>query len=371
MYRFVGIIVFSVCVLVPAGINAQETTPTPPELEPEVVFTEEIKVNVAAFDRNGTFVKDVQVEDLVIVEDGRLHQPNSVRRIPANVLIVLDTGGELRQVKNFTQTRETAKELIQKLKPDSNVAVIEYHDKARILTDWTKSRKALLDDLDRKLIFGRRSIFSDALELAAAVLDKEGMENRHLVLISDGTDSLWSDERREAAMLELLRSNISVHVISYTRMELVDIEPRTKGVSKPKNQKTLPQEVIDTLPNGVRDVANAPKSATVSTDRKFVNTMKARKEALQKGEEFLLTLSENSSGLFILPDDKDEMIEKTLLVSRAIDSNYVVTYTPKRALTESTPGETRVIEVSSKKPGLYVQAKRKLVVGTKAEVGVQ
>src|SRR6185369_13181563 len=69
-----------------------QATPTPPkEDDTERVETEEIKLNVVAFDDNGNFVRDVKVPDLVITENNILHQPSSVRRIPANVLIVLDT----------------------------------------------------------------------------------------------------------------------------------------------------------------------------------------------------------------------------------------------------------------------------------------
>ncbi len=361
-----ALFVFSSVCLLSLSAFAQTPTPTPIEDDtPETVFTEEIKLNVAAFDRFGDFVSDVAIEDLVILEDGRLLQPNSVRRLPASVLIVLDTGGELRQMKNISNTRDTAAELIRRLSPETNISIIEYHDKARVLTEWTQNRDTIKADLNNKLIFGRRSIFSDALELATAVLEGAKSENRHLVLISDGTDSFWSDERREKALNELLKTNITVHVISYTRMELTDIEPRTSGVSKPGNQKTLPQEVIDTLPNGVRDIANTPKSVSISTDREFIKTMKERREALENAERFMFTLSDGTSGIFILPDDNEEMVEKASVVAKAIDSNYVVTYTPRRALSESKPGETRIIEVSSKKQGLFVEARRKLVVGDK------
>jgi len=83
--------------------DAQTPTPTPQD-DTERIFTEEIKLNVTAFDRDGRFVGDVKKEDLVITEDGRLNQANSIRRIPANVLIVMDTGGELRAAKSFKQT---------------------------------------------------------------------------------------------------------------------------------------------------------------------------------------------------------------------------------------------------------------------------
>src|SRR5687767_4792462 len=70
-------------------------TPTPREDDTERVVTEEIKLNVVAFDGQGEFVGNVNAADLVVTDNNILHQPTSVRRIPANVLIVMDTGGEL------------------------------------------------------------------------------------------------------------------------------------------------------------------------------------------------------------------------------------------------------------------------------------
>src|SRR4051812_2913388 len=87
-----------------AGAHAQsrrvapKPTPTPNDDEAVRVVTEEVKLNVLAFDENGKFVPDLKGTDIVITENDILHQPTSVRRIPANVLIVMDTGGELRQV---------------------------------------------------------------------------------------------------------------------------------------------------------------------------------------------------------------------------------------------------------------------------------
>ncbi len=350
--------------LIFAGIiNAQTPTPTPVlDDEPVRVDTEEIKLNVSAFDRFGEFVPQVKKEDLVIVEDGRLLQATSVRRTPASVLIVLDTGGELRAVKNITQTRNTAKALVEKLDPGNSIAVLEYHDKARILTEWTTDKSQVLYDLDKKLIFGKRSVFSSALELATKFLSKSELENRHLVLISDGTDSIWSNERRNEALKKVLATNINVHVISYTKLELEQIEPKTKAVQKGSPRKALPQEVIDTMPQAIQNMNNAPQIASINTDKKFIETFKERKEALENSENYLLKLSQDTSGVFLLPETKEEMLEKVKLIAKVIDSNYVVTYTPKRPLSESEAGEVRDIEISSKRPGLQVLARRKLIV---------
>ena len=72
---------------------SQNPTPTPANDE-EVIVTEEIKLNVSAVNNAGKFAPNVRKEDLVINEDNILHQADSIRRIPANVLLVLDTGGE-------------------------------------------------------------------------------------------------------------------------------------------------------------------------------------------------------------------------------------------------------------------------------------
>jgi VWFA-related protein len=353
-------IVFAIAFLF-AVTNAQTPTPTPnSDDETEKVFTEEIKLNVSAVDRNGKFISNVKKEDLVIMEDGRLHQASSLRRIPANVLIVMDTGGEMRQAKSFEQTKNTAKSLINALQPEDSVAIMQYHDKVEIIAEWTSKADAL-KVLNSKANFGRRSVFTTALETATKFLQKNPLENRHLILITDGTDSLSNASDRSAAMRNLLATDINVHVISYTKLELTDIEPRTKGISKTPPPKALPDEIRATLPNGVRDIGSARGGISISTDRAFLRKMRERKNALLDSEKYLTELSRDTNGAFILPESKEEMLEKTALVAGVIDSSYVVTYAPKRALTESKAGEVRDIEVTSRRPDLLVQAHRKLV----------
>lgn len=342
--------------------NAQTPKPTAtPDDEPEKVFTEEIKLNVSAVDRNGKFFAGVKPEDLVIMEDGRLHQPSSLRRIPAKVLILLDTGGEMRAKKGFDNTKNTARTLINALADNDSVAIMDYHDKVEVVAEWTNKEDAI-KALNTKTNFGRRSVFINALEAATDFLQKTPLDNRHLVLISDGTDSINDQSERRDAMQKVLATDINVHVLSYTKMELVDIEPRSKGMSKGPKVEVMQPEIKATLPNGVRDVALAKASVTINTDREFLKKMRERKTALLDSENFLTTLSSSTNGAFILPETNEEMIEKTTLVAAIIDSSYVVTYTPKRALSESPNGEERDIEISSRRPNLQVQAKRKLIV---------
>ena len=341
-------------------IHAQTPTPTPDE-ETEKVYTEEIKLNVYASDIDGRFVLDVKKDDLVITEDGRIHQPSSIKRVPANVLIVLDTGGEMRQVKGFQQTIKTARGLINSLHSEDSVAIIQYSDKAEIIAEWTNKEQALTL-LNRKANFGKRSAFLDALEIATAFLQKSALDNRHLVLITDGTDSFNKLSERESAMKNLLATDVNVHVISYTLLERADIEPRTKGVSNSPPPKAMPDEVAAQMPPGIIAMNRGTRILTINTDKAFLKKMRERRQDLIDSEKYLTDLANDTNGEIFLPETKEEMIEKTAQVGNIIDSSYVITYTPKRALADSPTGEIRDIRVTSRRPNLSVQAHRKLII---------
>lgn len=345
---------------------APTATPQPQQQQEDAerVFTEEIKLNVNAFDPDGKFVADVKKEDLVILEDGRIHQASSIRRVPANVLILMDTGGEMRAAKSLTQTLKTARSLIGALAPEDSIAVMQYNERAEIVAEWT-NRENALKLLKVKANFGKRSMLFNALDSAVKFIQKTSPDSRHLVLISDGTDSLNNSSERDAAMRNLLTTDINVHVISYTQMELADIAPRARGVSNTPPKKALPDEVAATMPPGIRDMNNAVRIGSINTDREFLKRMRARKKSLEDGEKYLSELATDTNGEFILPASDEEMLDKTALVASFIDSSYVVTYAPKRALTESAAGEVRSISITSRRPDLLIEARRKLMVANK------
>jgi VWFA-related protein len=343
---------------------AQTPAPTPIQDDgTERIVTEEIKLNVSAVDRNGKFVSNVRPEDLVVMEDARLHQASSLRRIPANVLIVMDTGGEMRRAKGFDQTKKTAQSLINALSAEDSVAIMQYHDKVEIIAEWTNKEEAL-KILKTKASFGKRSLFINALETANKFLQKTPLENRHLVLITDGTDTFNNLTDRNAAMQNLLATDINVHIFSYTLMEKAQIAPQ-KGKYKegePKPQR-LPEAVIIALPPAQQRMLRMPRLGSIITDKEFLRKIKERENALIESEKYLTDLSKDTNGELVLPASNEEMLEKTAIIAAIIDSSYVLTYAPKRALSESKAGEVRIIEVSARRPDLQVQARRKLVVG--------
>jgi len=249
--------------------------------------------------------------------------------------------------------------LIENLQPDDTIALMEYNDTAKILAEWTNDKSQLLNILNKNLAFGRRSRFVEALNLAIKFFDKSELENRHLVLITDGLDSTSDDAERRAAIRNLQATDINVHILSYTKMEQTVVSQRIRSVKGGGTQrKPLPPGAD--IP--VQGQTQTYPVMTINLDRAMIRKIRERGEKLARSEKALTELSDNTNGLLVLPDTRAEMIEKTEFLAKNIDSSYVMTYIPKRSLADVRTVEERNIEVTSRRAGLEVLAKRKLIV---------
>src|SRR5207244_1874990 len=125
-------------------------SPTPDQREtqePVKVFTEEVRLPVVAIDQFGHYDPTVVVDDVLVLEDGKPQEVRSVRHLPANVLIVLDTGGELSGLGGMSKrtrlTSEVATALVRSLPAGDRIAIMQFSNKVELLHDWTTNR----DDL--------------------------------------------------------------------------------------------------------------------------------------------------------------------------------------------------------------------------------
>ena len=344
---------------------------TPPNGEAEKVTTEEIKVNVSVTDRAGNFVADVRAEDLVIDEDGRLHQASSVRLIAPSVLIALDTGGANRLAKNIQTTRKIAGNLIGTFAPNAHIAVMQFHDKIEFLSDWQTDRTELLRIVENRTNFGRRSSFVGAIAAANDFLAAAPTENRHLILITDATDSRNDEAARAAAIKKLLTGGAIVHVVSYAPLELAALAPQTKIIRKGEpNPRRLPPEIelaiLGAGSNSSLELARLrrfpPRLLSVLTDYPFWKEKNSQTKALIAAQIQLVLLAETTGGEIVMPESIEEVLENSTTIARSINSQYVVTYAPKRPLKDAPTGEIRQIEASSRRIGLEAHGARRLTV---------
>ena len=192
-------------------------SPTPDTVK---VFTEEVRLPVVAFDAYGHYDPTLELDDVLVLEDGVAQQIRSVRHVPANVLFVLDTGGELSGLggmsKSTSLTRDVAAQLVGRLEQGAAMAVMQSGNTAELVQPWTTDKAAVLRTLKNKLNSSKRSRISEAIANASLQLKDRPEGSRHVVLITDGVDTPGAKIDRAEAMKQLIAARATVHVISYT-----------------------------------------------------------------------------------------------------------------------------------------------------------
>lgn len=348
-------------------------TPTPWPDKP--VVTEEIIINVSAFDRTGAAAQTLTTDDLVIMEDGRIRRPVSVARKTPSILIAMDTGGLIRQKKNINTTRQIAERLVNGLRQDARIGLMQFHDRPEMVTDeWTNDKAELVRLINSRTKFGRRATFTAGVDMAIDAMEKAPTENRHLILITDGQDSVIDREANRTMMQRLWRGNFTVHVVSYTQIEFETLKPQARiwreGDPFPKRMPDeVMQALIDSLPTtpfahpqDLLAQVYPPRLLSLITDTSFIGSRRSQLRALTRGHLQLSAMTEYTGGTIVLPETIEEMAEKAEQIVSSINSQFVVTFEPARPLNEVTSDEIRLIKVNSRNTGLKIYGNRRLVV---------
>jgi VWFA-related protein len=330
------------------------------------VFTEEVRLPIVALDQYGHYDPTLEIEDILILEDGVPQQIRSVRHIPTNVLLVLDTGGEISGLGGLSKrtglTREVAIALLNQLKDGTSVSVMQFSNTVELLQPWTSDKRAILKVLKTKISSGKRTRFSDAVAAAAQQLKDRPEGSRHVVFITDGVDTPGGKIERTEAIKRLIAARASIHIISYTEFVRQKKDDRPSSVSVRQVPPSMdPITATDpTLPAGT--TRNPSYGVAIRFDPAMRRQRKAYEADVKKAQQVLTDLADETGGRIFLPETGEQMISQAKDVAGEIGSEYVVTYRPKRPLASSKPGEYRRVEVAARRVGLSLHSRRGYVV---------
>jgi VWFA-related protein len=356
-----------------ATVQGQQSSPSPSptpnteEQEPVKVFTEEVRLQVVALDQYGHYDPTLEVNDVLVLEDRVAQQIRSIRRLPVNVLLLLDTGNQLG-LKNTNITRDIAMRVVSGIKEGNRIAVMQFAERPRLLQSWTTDKQAVKKTLTTQLLSGKTSLLADAIAAAADQFKDTAPGTRHIVLITDGVESPGGRTTLTKALKQLNTIQASVHIISYTALARLELQGRNSvirggdGVSRDGNPGSNPVANGDpTLP----PTANRTPSFRIGSIDTDVAMRKRRKEyerATRASETQLKAIAEESGGQIFLPDSTADLLSEAEGIARDIGSQYVVTYRPTRPLASAKPGEYRNVEVASRRVGLHLRSRRGYVV---------
>ena len=341
-------------------------TPKPDDQERVRVFTEEVRLAVAATDAGGHY-DALEVDDVMVLEDGEQQQIRSVQHLPANVLLLVDVGNQLG-LKDTNTTKAVAMRVVTSLAEGNRIAVMQFATRPELLQSWTTDKTAIAKVLKSKLISGKTSRLPDALAAAAQLFQDTPAGTRHLVLITDGVSEPGGKITTVKALRELNSAQVNVHVLSYTLLARLALSGRNKivkggdGVQRDANPATNPVANGDpTLPPGTTRTPGF-KLGSIDTDVAMRRKRKEYERATVESEKQLVALAEESGGRILLPDSTESLLSQAESISRDIGSQYVVTYRPTRPLALAKPGEYRKVEVASRRVGLHLRSRQGYVV---------
>jgi VWFA-related protein len=345
-------------------------TPKSDDQEQRVrVFTEEVRLPVVATDAGGHYDAALEADEVLILEDGEPQQIRSIQHLPTNVLLLLDVGNTLG-LKDTNLTRALATRVIASLQSDDRIAVMQFATRPELLQKWTTDRAVLAKVLapKGKLIAGKNSRLADAITAATVQFKDTPAGTRHIVLITDGVEAPGSRTSIAEAVKQLNSVQATVHIISYTALARTTLQTNNKvvrggdGVQRDGNPASNPVANGDpTLPPGA---TRTPvfKIGSIDTDIPMRRKKKEYERATRDAEQKLTEIAEDSGGRIIISETPENLLAQADTIARDIGAQYVITYRPKRPLSNAKPGEYRRVEVASRRVGLYLRSRKGYVV---------
>jgi VWFA-related protein len=366
-------IAFVILILVLSGsVQAQKPQPPPSptpkaqDQEPVRVFIEEVRLQIAARDLYGHYDPALELDDVLVLEDGVAQQVRSIQHLPASVLLLLDTGSQLG-LKNTNTTKEIALRVLFSLSGGNRVAVMQFADQPELLQNWTTDMAAAGKTLRTKTHSGRSSRLSEAIAMASDQFKDTPAGTRHIVLITDGVDVPGGRFNLPESLKQLNSIQASVHIISYTvlsRKAIQKLNAWRKGDGRQRDGNPASNPVANgdpTLPPGTTRTPSF-KLGSKDADPELAKRRAEYERAIIFSEAQLSEIAEESGGQIFIPELTSDLLSEAESISRDIGSQYVITYRPTRPLADAKSGEYRKVKVASRRVGLYLRSRQGYVV---------
>ena len=181
-----------------------------------------VNVNATVTDDQGHFVKGLDKEDFLLLEDGRelpIAQFSS-ERVPVSLGIVVDASSSM-DGERMAQARKALELLLDRLPdPEDELFLYSFSDEPVLEQGWTTSRGAIRAALKRIDASGRTALY-DAVSQAVSLANTGRHPKKALVIISDGNDTA-SHTSVAALKRQIQESELLVYAIGVDARSLFD-----------------------------------------------------------------------------------------------------------------------------------------------------
>jgi len=230
LFSLLTIILVSVSFFIPNSLTTAQGAPVDLQLiSVDSSAFPKVKVNFSVSDPQGFPVKDLEAASFSLSEDNKSIPNFSITPVintdsPLAIALVLDTSGSM--TSSLPNAISAAKEFIQTLGPNDQVALIAFKGKPEVLQEPTLDRELLTKALNNVTAVGDSALF-DSLVEAIGVL-KPRTERKVVVVITDGYETGISSFTFSQVVDEAARWSTHLYPIGIGGVNLANLEKLAK-----------------------------------------------------------------------------------------------------------------------------------------------
>jgi Ca-activated chloride channel family protein len=151
--------------------------PKPAPVRPSIEFT--------ITDNEDRFV-DIGADDLTVVENGVEQKVDTFQEAvsPVSVVLALDASGSMKKAASVAQ--DAARRFVQALRPEDQLATVQFADKSEVVHELSKDRQLSLSAIDTYQAKGGTALYDALCDSLIRLKQVEG--RRVVVVVTDGRD---------------------------------------------------------------------------------------------------------------------------------------------------------------------------------------
>ena len=275
---------------------ASATAPHQNPQRPPLVIGAEVEVvsvPVLVFDKAGRFVPDLKKDDFAIFEDGVRQDITYLARSTGEdripVSIALTLDTSGSMQPSIDFLKESATYFTGKLQTGDQALVVQFNDSVKSSSEFTDDTDRLDSFINGLQIWGGTALYDAVLYSLDRLRDRPG--RKALILLSDGDDSGSSRATKSQVTAMAKSLEVSIYAVGI------------QGFDTPRS--------------------------------------------------FLKNLAEDTGGAYYFPSKVSELIQVFEAISKDLNNNYLVAYSPKR----SADNTYRKIEIRVSRPETTVRVR--------------
>ncbi len=188
-----------------------------------------VNVDVSVLDNANHFIPRLTPDKFRILEDGvpqKITQ-SSISEAPMTICMLIEFSGRFQQFWSYGwyETLQASYTFLETLKPDDNVAVVEYDLRPTILSDFSPDKRRAEEAMSRLRIpgFSESNVFDALTDMADRMSNIEG--RKAILLLGTGLDT-FSKITFDTARKSLQEAGVPIYTISLLQIARMSLEAR-------------------------------------------------------------------------------------------------------------------------------------------------